>query len=118
MVIAQRADTSRRPALSVCRAALVPIQDRCDPRVRFDSRQQADDLHEIIVGNIPMPSGANLRELHLRVIPALPMQHQAYRLALTRRDDLFQRDAKQAFLVLRRTARIVPESGEIPRDGE
>jgi hypothetical protein len=57
----------------VCRTALIPIQDRGDPRVRFDPRQHANDLHEIILGDIPMPAGANLLELYLRVIPALPM---------------------------------------------
>ena len=58
MVVAQRADTLRSPDLSVCRAALIPIQDRGDPRVWFDPRQHANDLHEIIVGDIPMPATA------------------------------------------------------------
>jgi len=61
----------------VCCTALIPIQDRGDSRVGFDPRQHANDLHQIIVGDIPMPTGANLRELYLRVIPALPMQYQA-----------------------------------------
>jgi hypothetical protein len=43
------------------------------------------------------------------VIPALPMEHQAYGLAFTRGDDLFQGDTKKAFLVLRQTMRMVPE---------
>src|ERR1035437_8561612 len=66
MVVAQRADTLRSPDLSVCRAALIPIQDRGDPRVWFDPRQHANDLHEIIVGDIPMPATANLLKLYLR----------------------------------------------------
>ena len=103
MVVAQRADTLRSPVLSVCRTALIPIQDRGDPRVWFDPRQHANDLHEIIVGDIPMPTGANLLELYLRVIPALPMQYEAYCLAFTRGDDLFQSDTKEAFLVLWQT---------------
>jgi hypothetical protein len=118
MVVAQRADTLRSPALSVCRTALIPIQDRGDPRVWFDPRQQAHDLHEIIVGDIPMPTGANLLELYLRVIPALPMQYEAYCLAFTRRDDLFQSDTKEALLVLRQTLWIIPEAGQIPREGQ
>lgn len=65
---------------------------------------------------MPMPAGANLLKLHLRMIPALPMQYEAYCLAFTRGDDFFQSDTKEAFLVLRRTLRIVPESGEIPRE--
>ena len=109
MVVAQRADTLRRPGLSVCRAALIAIQDRRDPCIRFDPRQPANDLHQIIVGDIPMPAGANLLELYLRVIPALPMQYQAYGLAFTRGDDLFQSDTKEAFLVLRQTMWIVPK---------
>jgi hypothetical protein len=48
-----------------------------------------------------MPTGANLLKLYLRVIPALPMQDEAYRLAFTRGDDLFESDTKEAFLVLR-----------------
>src|ERR1035441_696390 len=52
---------------SVCRAALIPIQNRGDAGVWFDPRQDANDLHEIIVGDIPMPTGANLLELYLRV---------------------------------------------------
>src|ERR1017187_8007958 len=64
-----------------CRTALIPIQNRGDARVWFDPRQDANDLHEIIVGDIPMPTGANLLELYLRVIPALPMQYEAYCLA-------------------------------------
>src|ERR1035437_1152182 len=118
MVVAQRADTLRSPALFVCRTALIPIQDRGDPRVWFDPRQHANDLHEIIVGDIPMPAAANLLELYLRVIPALPMQYEAYCLALTRGDDLFQSDTKEALLVLWQTVRIVPEYGEIPREGQ
>src|ERR1035437_7295000 len=118
MVVAQRADTLRSPDLSVCRAALIPIQDRGDPRVWFDPRQHANDLHEIIVGDIPMPATANLLKLYLRMIPALPMQYEAYCLAFTRGDDLFQSDTKEAFLVLWQTVRIVPEYGEIPREGQ
>src|SRR5664279_5739119 len=104
MVVAQRADTLHSPDLSVCRTALIPIQNRGDARVWFDPRQDANDLHEIIVGDIPMLAGANLLELYLRVIPALPMQYEAYGLAFTRGDDLFQSDTKEAFLVLRQTA--------------
>src|SRR5664279_2549073 len=111
MVVAQRADTLRSPALSVCRTALIPIQDRGDPRVWFDPRQRANDLQEIIAGDIPMLAGADLLKLYLRVIPALPMQYEAYGLAFTRGDDLFQSDTKEAFLVLRQTVRIVPEYG-------
>ena len=65
-----------------------------------------------------MPTGANLLELYLRVIPALPMQDEAYRLAFTRGDDLFESDTKEAFLVLRQTLRIVPQSGQISCEGQ
>jgi len=116
MIVAQRADTFRSPVISVCRTALIPIQDRGDSRVWFDPCQHANDLHQIIIGDIPMPAAANLLELYLRVIPALPMQGEAYRLAFTHGDDLFQSDAQKPFLVLRQTLRIVPESGEIPRE--
>src|ERR1017187_820840 len=92
MVVAQRADTLRSPVLSVCRTALIPIQDRGDSRVWFDPRQRANDLHEIVAGDIPMLAGADLLKLYLRVIPALPMQYEAYCLAFTRGDDLFQSD--------------------------
>ena len=70
MVVAQRADTLHSPGLSVGRTALIPIQNRGDARVWFDPCQDANDLHEIIVGDISMPTGANLLELYLRVIPA------------------------------------------------
>jgi hypothetical protein len=100
----------------VCRTALIPIQNRGDARVWFDPRQDANDLHEIIVGNIPMPTGTNLLKLYLRVIPALPMQYEAYCLAFTRGGDLFQGDTKEAFLVLWQTLWIIPEYGEIPRE--
>jgi hypothetical protein len=116
MIVAQRADTLRSPALSVCRTALIAIQDRGDPRVRFDPRQDANGLHEIIVGDIPMAAAANLLELYLRVIPALPMQYEAYCLAFTGGYNLFQSDPKEAFLVLRQTVWIIPEAGEIPRE--
>jgi len=98
--------------------ALVPIQDGGDPLVWLDPRQHANDLHQVVIGDIPMPTGTNLLELHLRVISTLPMQYEAYRLAFTRGDDLFQSDTKEAFLVLRLTLRIVPEFGEIPREGQ
>src|SRR5437899_1406491 len=98
MIVAQRADTFRSPVISVCRTALIPIQDRGDSRVRFDPCQHANDLHQIIVGDISMPAAANLLELYLCVIPALPMQDEAYRLAFTRGDDLFQSDAQKPFL--------------------
>jgi hypothetical protein len=65
-----------------------------------------------------MPASANLLELHLRMIPTLPMQHEAYCLAFTCGDDLFQRDTKEAFLVLRQTLRIVPESGHVACEGQ
>src|ERR1041385_144830 len=87
MVVAQRADKLRSPALSVCRMPMIPIQDRGDARVWFDPRQHANDLHEIIVGDIPMPAAANLLELYLRVIPALPMHYEAYCLAFTRSEE-------------------------------
>jgi len=88
MVAAQGADTHRRPYFPMCREALIPIQDRGDPRVRFDPRQLANDLHEIFVGDIPMYAAANLLELHLGVIPSLPMQHEPYRFTLACGDDL------------------------------
>ena len=78
MAVAQRADTRRRPYFSVCRAALISVQDRGDPRVRFNPCQHANDLHEILIGDIPMCATANLLELHLGVIPSLPMQHESY----------------------------------------
>src|ERR1019366_6416218 len=64
-----------------------------------------------------MPATANLLKLDLRMIPALPMQYEAYCLVFTRGDDFFQSDTKEAFLVLWQTVRIVPEYGEIPREG-
>src|ERR1035438_3235882 len=67
---------------------------------------------------IPMPTSANLLKLYLRMIPALPMQYEAYCLAFTRCDDFFQGDTEEAFLVLRRTLWIIPEAGEIPREGQ
>src|SRR5665213_1324639 len=118
MVVAQRADTLRSPVLSVCCAALIPIQDRGDPHVWFDPRQNSNDLHQIIVGDKPMPTSANLLELHLRMIPTLPMQHEAYCLAFAGGDDLFQSDTEQAFFVFRQALRIVPESGQIAREGQ
>src|SRR5260370_40528591 len=107
MVIAQGADTLRSPLLSVCRTALIPIQDRGDPRVWFDPRQRTNDFHQIIVGDIPMPAGTNLLELYLRVIPALPMQYEAYCLAFTCGDDFFQSNTQEAVLVFRQPLRIV-----------
>jgi len=64
-----------------------------------------------------MLSSANLLELYLCVIPALPMQYQAYGLTYTRGDDLFQGNTKEAFLVLWQTLWIFPEYGEIPGQG-
>src|SRR6266478_1209016 len=101
MVVSQGADTLRRPALSVRGVPLIAIQDRGDPRVRFDSRQGTNNLHEIVIGDIPMPAGANLLKFDLCVIPALPMQDEAYGIPFTRGDDLFQGDAKETFLVFR-----------------
>ena len=116
MVVAQRANTLRRPDLPMCRAALIPIQDGGDSHIWFDPRQRANDLHEILVGDISMFAAANLLELYLSVIPSLPMQHEPYGFTLACGDDLLQRDAKESLLVLRRTLRIVPKSGEIPRE--
>jgi hypothetical protein len=61
---------------------------------------------------LTMPTAANLLELYLRVIPALPMQYEAYRLAFTGGDNLFQSDTKKAFLMLRQTVWIIPEAAE------
>ena len=118
MMAAQRANTLRCPDLSMCCAALIPIQDCGDSRIWFDPRQLANDLHHITVGNIPMLASAKLLELKLRVISALPMQHEAYAIALRRSHDLFQRDSKELFLVFRRTVWIIPKSGEIPCKGQ
>ena len=65
-----------------------------------------------------MPAAADLRELYLRVISTLPMQHETYCLSFRGDDDFFQSDPQEAFLVLRRTAGIVPERGEIPCEGQ
>jgi hypothetical protein len=118
MAVAQRANMPRRPDLPMCCAALIPIQNCGDPRIWFDPRQCANNFHEIIVGDIAMPTSADLLKLYLRVIFALPMQHEAYGLALRRSNDLFQRDTKEPFLVFRRTLRIIPKSGEIPCKGQ
>ena len=45
MVAAQRANTVRRPDLSMCCAALIPIQDCGYSRIWFDPRQLANELH-------------------------------------------------------------------------
>src|ERR1039457_3655237 len=63
MVVAHRTDTHRRPDLSVCRAALILIQDRCDPCVGLDSRQFANGLHKIMVGGIAMLSRSEERRV-------------------------------------------------------
>jgi hypothetical protein len=65
----------------VCCTPSVPIQDRGDPRVWFDPRQHANNLHELVVGHVPMPAAANFLELYLCVISALPMQHDGARQA-------------------------------------
>ena len=43
------------------------------------------------------------------------MQHESYGFTLARDDDLLHRDAKETFLVLWGTARVIPKSGEIAR---
>lgn len=95
----------------MCCAPSIPIQDRGDPCIGFDSRQLANYLDEVVVGNIPMSAAANFRELYLGVISALPMHHEAYDLFSRRGDDLFQSDSQEPLLEFRRTARIIPESG-------
>jgi hypothetical protein len=107
-VVAQRGDTACRPALTVWGTAVLTIEDRRDPCVGFDSRQRAHDLHEIFVRHVPIATGANLRELHLGVIAALPMHHQADGVAFTRGDDLSYGEAQEALLVGRRTVWVVP----------
>src|SRR5438874_2318056 len=65
-----------------------------------------------------MPASANLLKLYLRMIPTLPMQYEAYCLAFARRDDFSQSNTEEAFLVLRRTLWIIPEAGQIAREGK
>jgi hypothetical protein len=116
MTVAQGADTLRRPYFAMCRAALVAIQDGGDSLVRFNPRQHANNLHQILVRNIAMHADTNLLELYLSMIPSLPMQHEPYSFAFARGNDFLQGDANESLLVLRRTARIVPKPGEIPRE--
>jgi hypothetical protein len=85
----------------MCRASLIAVENRGDPRIRFDPCQHANKLHQIFVSDVPMLAAADLRKLDLSVIPALPMHYQPYGRVFTRGDDLFQRDTKEAFLVLR-----------------
>ena len=66
MVVAQRADALCCPGLLVRRAALIAVENRGDPSIRFNPCQRANDFHEIIVGDIPMPTSANLLKLYLR----------------------------------------------------
>src|SRR5450759_2496139 len=89
-------------------------------RVARSTLADANDSHDwrIYADFAQVLTSANLLELYLCMIPALPMQYEAYCLAFTRGDDLFQRDTKEAFLVLWQTVRIVPEYGEIPREGQ
>jgi len=61
----------------VCRAALILIQDRGDPCVGLDSRQFVNRLHKIMVSGGAMLSGLKLGKLYLRVVSALPVQHEA-----------------------------------------
>jgi hypothetical protein len=118
VVVAQGANSFRRPTLPVCCAPSIPIQDRGDSRVGFDPRQHANNLHEVVVGYIPMPATAKFWELHLRVISALPMQHQTYSFCFRRGNNLFQSDPQEALFVLRRTTGIIPKSGEVSREGQ
>jgi len=116
VMVAHAADTLRRPYFAMCRAALVAIQDGGDSLVWFHPRQRANDLHQILVQNIAMFADTNLLELYLSMISSLPMQHEPYGFAFARGNDVLQCDAQQSFLVLRRTARIVPKPGEVPRE--
>jgi hypothetical protein len=116
MMVANGADTHRRPYFAMGCAALVAIQDRGDALVRFNPRQPANDPHQLLVRNIAMFASTNLLELYLSMIPSLPMQYEPYGFAFTRGNDFLQGNAKESLLVLRRTARIVPKSGEIPRE--
>jgi hypothetical protein len=108
MAITQCADDLCSPAFSMCCAVFVLIQDRSDSCIRFDARQLANHFYKFMVSRIAMLSGVKLWKFYLRVISALPVQYKPYRLFLAGGRDLLQRDAKKAFLVLRRTARIVP----------
>jgi hypothetical protein len=115
MTVAQGVDALRRPYFAMCRAALVAIQDGGDSLVRFNPRQHANDLYQVLVQDIAMFAHTNLLELYLSMISSLPMQHEPYGFAFARDNDFLQCDAQQSLLVLRRTARIVPKPGQIPR---
>jgi hypothetical protein len=75
MAVAQRANMPRRPDLPMCCAALIPIQNCGDPRIWFDPRQCANNFHEIIVGDIAMPTSADLLKLYLRS-PQWPLRYR------------------------------------------
>src|ERR1039458_9142835 len=97
-----------RATFSMCCAVFVLIQNRSDSSIRFDARQLANHFYKFMVSCIAMLSGVNFGKFYLRVISALPVQYKPYRLGLAGGRDLLQCDTKQAFLVLGRTARIVP----------
>jgi len=116
MPVAHGADTLRGPYFAMCRTALGAIQDGGDSFVRLNPRQQANDLHQILVQNIAMFADTNLLELYLSMISSLPMQHEPYGFTFARGNDVLQCDAQQSLLALWRTARIVPKPGEVPRE--
>jgi hypothetical protein len=78
------------------RAALVAIQDGGDSLVRFNPRQHANDLHQILVQNIAIFADTNLLELYLSMIPSLPMQHEPYGFAFARGNELLPCHAPRA----------------------
>src|SRR5882672_8629734 len=108
MIVAQRTDESSSPRLSMGAAPTHLIENRGDPRVRLNPSQRANDFDKVCVGHISVLAIAKFLQLQLRVVAALPMQHQTNGVLFRGGDNLLERDAQNALLMLGRAERVIP----------
>ena len=87
---AEVADAQLGPAMSFGRAYSEPVENGGDAVVRQHASEFTDQLHSLDVGLPAILASTVLHHFKPRMIPALPMQHEAQPIGRDRDDDLLE----------------------------
>ncbi len=87
---AEVADAQLTPAIPFGRAYTETVENRGNALVRQRASEFTDQLHGLDVGLPAILASAVLHDFKPRMIPALPMQHEAQPIGRDRDDDLLE----------------------------
>src|SRR5437016_10749651 len=113
MPASKRADTPRRPALSMGCAISDAVQDGSNHRVGLQTCESTNELDGVRVGDEPVLPRAHFVEANLRMVAASPVHEQLRLSVVSGHNNLHEQGAEDALFELWRALWLLPQPPQI-----